>query len=318
MFLDATREQQRAILGGMREIAATRSDAQITAADRASLAAVHHYLFRQEDALDIAGLPRVRPTELRAILSDRELAAAAVRFMAVMALVDGRLDGDKIAAVLAYATALGIDEDYLGELTAAAHGHLRWALMDMTRRNMESITGKPWLSEDAMSWMLPYRGAGADPTLAARYRALADLPAGSFGRAYWDHYQINGYALPGEENGLNEAFATPHDSTHVLSGYDTSPGGELLVSTFTAAMHRREPMAGHILPVIFSWHLGIKINDVARSATGALDPDKFWLAWARGAEVTVDLFAPGWDFWACVEESLLALRRRYGVPPLTA
>jgi hypothetical protein len=318
MFLEATREQQRAILGAMREIAAMRGDAQVTAADRASLAAVHHYLFRQNETLDITGLPRVRPAELSAILGDRELAAAAVRFMAVMALVDGHLDTDKIAAVLAYAAALGIDEDYLRELTAAAHGHLRWALMDMTRRNMESITGKPWLSEDVMGWMLPYRGGGADPALAARYRALAALPAGSFGRAYWDHYQVNGYALPGEENGLNEAFATPHDSTHVLSGYDTSPEGELMVSTFTAAMHRREPMAGHILPVIFSWHLGIKINDVARSATGALDPDKFWAAWARGAEITVDLFAPDWSFWARAEESLASLRQRYNVPPLTA
>src|SRR2546427_7723267 len=42
---------------------------------------------------------------------------------------------------------------------------------------------------------------------------------------------------------------------------------------------------------IFSWHLGIKINDVAGSAVGALDPREFWHAWARGAAVTEDLFA---------------------------
>ena len=37
---------------------------------------------------------------------------------------------------------------------------------------------------------------------------------------------------------------------HVLSGYDTSLQGELLVSTFTAGMHPDEPITGHILPVI--------------------------------------------------------------------
>jgi hypothetical protein len=188
----------------------------------------------------------------------------------------------------------------------------------MSRRNLESITGKPALSDDAMAWFLPYRGAGADPGLTARYDALGRLPKGSFGHAYWEHYRANGYALPGEETALNEGFATPHDSAHVISGYDTSARGEILVSTFTAGMHRKYPMAGHILPVIFSWHLGIKINDVAGAASGALDPEEFWHAWARGEAITVDLFAPDWDFWSCAEASVDALRRRYDVTPLSA
>jgi hypothetical protein len=40
-------------------------------------------------------------------------------------------------------------------------------------------------------------------------------------------------------------------------------GGAVLVHatpTFTVGMHPLEPMAGHILPVIFSWHLGIELN----------------------------------------------------------
>jgi hypothetical protein len=236
-----------------------------------------------------------------------------------MALVDGVLDNDKITTVLDYAKALDIhDEAYLTELAEAAQGHLRWALMDMTRRNMESITGKPWLTDDAMPWLLPYKGTGADPALAARYHALGQLPDGSFGRTFWNFYQANGYSFPGEESALNEAFATPHDSVHIVTGCDTSPHGELLVSTFTAAMHPKWPMAGHILPVIFSWHLGIKINDVAKSAVGGFDPERFWLAWARGTEIDVDLFGPDWDFWAWADESLAELRRRHRVRPLAA
>jgi hypothetical protein len=73
-------------------------------------------------------------------------------------------------------------------------------------------------------------------------------------------------------------------------------------------------MEGHILPVIFSWHLGIEINQFAGSARGALDPEQFWIAWVRGAEVTTDLFSPEWDFWAVVEEPGESLRRLYFVP----
>jgi hypothetical protein len=101
-----------------------------------------------------------------------------------------------------------------------------------------------------------------------------------------------------------------------LSGYSTSPQGELLVSTFTAGMHPLEPMAGHVLPVIFSWHLGIELNPLAGSWTGALHPRKFWVAWERGAETVGDPFAADWDFWALAEAPPEDLKRRYRVPPL--
>jgi len=101
----------------------------------------------------------------------------------------------------------------------------------------------------------------------------------------------------------------------VISGYDTSARGEILVSTFTAAMHPVNPMAGHILPVIFSWHLDIKINDVAKSTSGGLDPDEFWHAWARGRDIKTDIFDPAWQVWDWAERDLEALRHTLGVTP---
>jgi len=76
-------------------------------------------------------------------------------------------------------------------------------------------------------------------------------------------------------------------------------------------MHPKLPMEGHILPVIFSWHLGIEINKLAGSFQGALDPEAFWIAWVRGSQMTVDLFSPEWNFWAHVEEPVDLLRQRY-------
>ena len=153
--------------------------------------------------------------------------------------------------------------------------------------------------------MVPALQNKADPALAARFHALANLPANSFGNAFATFYKANKYAFPGEPTGLNFTFAAPHNSSHVLAGYDTSPRGELLVSTFTAAMHRKEAMAGHVLPVILSFHLGITlVSDVAGSARGALDPKEFWHAWARGEAVTIDLFGPSFDFWAATAEPI--------------
>jgi hypothetical protein len=79
-------------------------------------------------------------------------------------------------------------------------------------------------------------------------------------------------------------------------------------------MHPVWPMEGHILPVLYSWHLNIKINDVAGAAKGQLDPEGFWEAWARGSQTAVDLFSPKWDFWAIAEDQVDTVRQRYGVP----
>ena len=125
----------------------------------------------------------------------------------------------------------------------------------------------------------------------------------------------NGYAFPGEPKGLNAAFSVPHDSVHTLTGYDTTPGGEILASTFTATMHHALPMAGHILPAIFSWHLKVQINAVAGSAADVLDPAEVWRAMAAGAQCPVDSFAPGWPFWDQAARPIEDVRRDWRIPP---
>ena len=308
---NATPSQVAAILGAMRAVAET--DSRASEADRHAITSAGRYLFGHENTGFDAIAP-VAPQALVSALGGSRLGEDAAKFLTVMALVDGTLDKDKIASVLRYAQALGLHERYLDDIAAAAADRLQEALADMTRSNMESITGRPWPGGDINKWLLPYGDGRADAALAARYEALARLPPDTFGHVFWAHFKDNSYTFPGDPTALNAAFSVPHDSAHVLSGYDTTPRGELLVSTFTAAMHPRYPMAGHVLPVIFSWHLKVQINAVAKDAAGALDPDEFWHAWAGGAAATVDTFAPDWDFWACVDVPIRALRTRWSIP----
>lgn len=300
-----------AIIGAMRSVALTGPS--LTNADTRALAAASLYMFGQTQPLDVSSLKPITPDALAAAVKDPKLRDDALKFATVMAFVDGKLDKAKIAKVIAYAKALGLHERYVQEIAEAAAGHAKEALADMTRANMVSITGKAWKDADATAWLMPY-GTAPDPALAARCKALGKLPAESFGHAFYMHYTSNKYDFPGEAQGLNAAFALPHDTVHVVSGYGTTPRGELLASTFTAAMHPHFPMAGHILPAIFSWHLDLQINPVAKDATGALDPVEFWHAYAGGKTTTVDTFAPGWDFWSYVETPLRALRRQWSIP----
>lgn len=303
-----------AILGAMRQVALAGGHT-ITYADTASILAAGRYLLRRHGLTDLGTLPAAEPADLVATLKDRSLAEEAVKYLAIMAMVDGSLDAKKLKRVLEYSRALDVEADYLTDLVEAASGHLAWATADMWRKNFDSVLSRSSEGLDPNTWIRPYAGTNADPSLVERYEALGKLPQNSFGKALWDFDKTNGYPFPGDPMALNAAFGTAHDSTHVISGYDTSARGELLVSTFTAGMHPLNPMSGHILPVIFFFHFGEQLNDVGHAGRGGLDPDEFWHAWARGAAMTTDIFDPKWSVWDWVEHDLDALRHQWNVTP---
>lgn len=309
------RRESDTILGAMRQVALA-NDRALSYAETTSILAAGRYLLRRPDVADVGALPAVAPNDLVAAMRGKpELGREAVKYLAVMAMVDGTLDHRKLSRVLEYARALDVEADYLTDLVEAASGHLAWATADMWRKNFDSVLSRSSEGLDPNVWIRPYTGAGADPDLVARYEALGRMPQNTFGKALWDFDKTNGYPFPGDPQALNASFGTPHDSTHVISGYDTSARGELLVSTFTAGMHPINPMSGHILPVIFFFHFGEQLNDVGHAGTGGLDPDEFWHAWARGAAMTVDLFDPKWSVWQWVEKDLEELRRDWNVTP---
>ena len=311
-YVPVTHAQAQAILGAMRAIAMA-DGASITPADEAAIggAAVHVLAVGTPE---IDALPVIAPAQLASALPGEVLRRYALELIAVMAFIEGSIDAKKLDAVLAYAAALGVADDYVGDLSQTAQEHIGWIVADINRENLQSIRGmNPDLP--VAPQLLPY-DEHPDPALAQRFRALEALAPETFGRAFYDHYTVNNYAFPGEPHALSANFALPHDSAHLLSGYSTSFQGEILVSTFTAAMHRSEGMGGHILPVIFSWHMGIQFNPVAVARHGHLDPEKFWRAWERGRAMRLDTFGPGFDFWSAIQVPLQELRDGYGVPPL--
>jgi tellurite resistance protein len=310
MHVKATTEQARIVLAAMLAVASAGSEP--TEADRASITAAARFIFRLKNPPDFGQLAPPDTETLRMLSANTELAREAASFATVMAFVDGKLDDTKLRKVLDIAQALGVRDDFIDDVAKLAQGRLQDATAHMIRANLESVTGKPWRTAEMEPWLLPYRSK-PDVALARRFHGLVKLPHDTFGHAFAAFYAQNRYAFPGEDKALNAGFAVPHDSTHVLAGYDTSPRGELLTSVFTAAMHRRNAMSGHVLPVILSWHLGIPLNEVAGAATGALDPQEFWHAWARGEDVAIDLFDPAWNFWSAAQQQLQAVRRDVGL-----
>lgn len=315
MLLRVPREQAEAILGAMRAVALEHGAGGVTELDRKTISGAATIVFGLEP-LDPEAIEPVDPEGLAAVLPGREDGEQAVRILAVMSLADGVLDPEKTELVRAYAQALGVSEGYLEILSEVAAKEVAEASACIMRKNVGSF---PHLDVERLKAglaapFLPY-AEDPDPELEARYEELRGLPEKSFGRAFYDHFKRNSFAFPGNPEGLAEGFTTPHDSSHVLSGYSTSQAGEICVSTFIGAMHPDHPMAAEVLPVLYSWHLGIELNELAKTFRGAYEPRRFWTAWDRGAATTVDVVAADWDFWGATEVPLEELRAAYGVPP---
>jgi hypothetical protein len=313
MLFDGSTAETDGTLRAMKHVATAGGAHPLTDTDRAALSAAHTVVFGGEGLLDPDALPDITPAQLADVVTpaNREHAAA---FLAVMATVDATVDGERIGAAAAYVDAFGLDEPYLRDLGELAQRKFAEVRADVARHNVRSFTGVE-LDESLDEWLNVYR-EHPDPELHARFDGLRDAPVGTFGRTFADFYAANGFVFPGVPESANQQFVVPHDSAHVLSGYDTSVQGEILVSAFTAGMHPDDAVSAHVLPVIMVFHLGVPMNDFAGSSTGALDPRKFWVAWTRGDQIVGDTLSHDWDFWGHVDEPLDAVRATMGVAAL--
>lgn len=316
MFVEATEDEARGILGAMRAVTCSgRGEGDVSGRGHALLAAAARIVFRPALEVDVESLEQPAPADLARRLADPQTRQGAARVVGAASLVDGDLDPGRLRLAVEYASALGVSEAWVRQLLETARGHLEWVKADMVRRNVATFPGLG-VADGTDPDFLPYTGSAADRALADRYRALADLPDGSFGRAFYGQFELHGFLVPGEVGAFNEAFSVRHDAIHVLSDYDTSVPGELLVSTFTGAMHGDGGMGAHILPVIYEWHVGVDMSFAVPPSRGMLEPERFWVAWDRGAAATRDVLAPGWDFFSQASLPLDEVRAAHGIPPL--
>jgi hypothetical protein len=318
MFEGATLDQAHAVLAAAHQVVQQVPDASDPRSGRGDgvVVAAGRILFTPSVDVDPASLPRIEPQELaRAVGSNRELAEHAAALIACASLGDGQIDPARLRRVVEYAHAMHVHDGWVREVLEVARGHLAWAMADMTRRNRSNFPGfaNP---DDTLQPMMPY-GAQTDDDrrLADRFFALEVLPKNTYGHQFWAHFRQHGFGFPGEESAFAGVWTVSHDGLHVLSGYSTSIQGELLISTFTGGMHRRDALRAQILPTIFEWHVGHEVSGIG-AQQGALDPIKFLIAWQRGDAMKADVLEPDWDFFDVAERDLEELRWQYGITPL--
>jgi len=271
---------------------------------------------------DIDALTPVTPAELAAGFPASELRRQFVNGLLVVALADGVPARETVAAVEAFAAALGVQGPELGNLRQLAEGHMLVFKLDFLRRSQIADIMKNQLEQKGplglLKSVLTMRGVIEDPALAARYRAWGELPEGSLGRTLVDFYKKNGFSLPGERKGFPEA-GLYHDLCHVLGGYGTDPEGEIEVASFTAGFKQNRPIFIVLFAVlIFSTGINMRPSNEDFTTVGVLGKpgmaERMFAAIERGNQVNQDL-SDKWDYWAYAALPLDEVRRRLNVLP---
>jgi ubiquinone biosynthesis protein Coq4 len=305
---DAMAEPVARILKGAIDVGDSGTDEQ-----RAVLRAIVIGFLGRAD-LDVDALVPLEPDAAAEAVTDP---AARRRVREMMVLLESTrhpLTEEQVARVEAYAGAMGQRGTGLELEREVVNAGATQALADYQRFSQEIFAD---IAEPSL-----VAGGGLDkdhpdPQLAARLKALRDLPDGTLGRAYVSFYERNHLTLPGDDPNSPAVFVA-HDMTHVIAGYEPTGPGELALGAFQISMNDSDAhwiaFLGSLAIHEAGWYNapGFVGKTATLARPGALDT--FAEAFVRGQQCTGDFSAI--DHLALVDRPLADVRADFGVPPV--
>ena len=298
----------RLVLGAMRAVA--RADGESPPETRLI-----------EAAARLLGVdPEVEPVdveELRAAGLEEQDAKRVVQAAVLVALMDERVDASEVSAVSAIADALGVDEPRVQNLAQIAKGQMRMLWLDLARRSWARDVFMGALKREGLGgvWKIvgPLVGGAKNPELAQRYLELGELAPDTMGYRYFRFIVDNDIGFPGEPHGVPESGVW-HDCAHVLGGFGIEPAEEIQVVSFIAGFSRQDPFFW-LFTITLQFHLGVGMSPYSAPERGLFDPEQILAAFSRGAAMSEDLSAEGWDPWRLFPMRLEDARAALGVAP---
>jgi tellurite resistance protein len=301
-----------ACLRAMKTVAA--ADGKLHDLESELLDSLQRHVLHSE--FDVSALGPVTPQELREIVPE-DFREHVLHACIMMTLIDGEADESEVSLVDEFADALGVHDRSLKALHRFSAGRFKILRFDLLRRFIIADRVKKEAHDKGIRGifeLIKTALRGKNDALAARYRALGDLPQGTLGREYFEFMTSNEFAMPGEKGAAPEIIVF-HDCNHVLGSYGTSAEEETQVAAFHAGYRAQDKFA-LILFLLMQFHLGVQITPATGGVEGVVKPELVLKAFERGTHVTQDLITE-WDPREDFEVQVSELRERFNVLPRT-
>ena len=312
--------QALAIVEAMHAVATYEGRVTLLPIEKEGIDAIQRHLLHQAVPLDPPGA-KLRG-DLAQVLTDADLRRETVRILAMVPVFDGKVTAEKASIVFRAAAMLGVDDVGLAILRRAVKRQftrMAFGLMSRSVAYYWSPTGKARLRDwlDMLRIGMPtipgLYSLLTDRGLLAKYRGLGERPSGTLGHALYHFYLKRGYPMPGEPKSFPEGWSK-HECYHLISEYETNGPGEMLNAAFSGG-NTQVLCMDLLMLTLLQFHCGFRIMP-GPAPKGALDPDAFFRAVARGAAMNVDLLN-GWDLWSVVDLPMEEVRRKMNVPRLS-
>lgn len=301
------------LLSSLKTVATLQGQQEMHPLAKEMMQAIQDHLLKQQWSIE--DLPIIRPDLLgRELIGQHQ--DLALQFLILMPYLSMQVEKAEVDLVQQFAQSCINQPHTLKSLKQVHAGQLRRLLLDYSVRSLgEFLPGGWWQKfKSVVGAVHQYLG---DPKVACQYQALADLPAGTLGKALYQYYRDRNFPLPGEQESFSDILV-PHDLIHLLSGIDTSPVGEIVVAGFEAGMSGSQFGFELLLEVVLDFHLGLHFTTL-----GILEPsqDNFVpslviQAFVQGTALRQDLFSPYWPFWDLLDQPITAIRRQYNIQTL--
>jgi hypothetical protein len=313
-FFAPAAEQALVGLRAMKTVVTAESP--IDATRRGLIAAIQKYVLHTDHDFD--QLRTVTPEETATVFVDPHLRDQLSRALCLQVMVPDAPVRAEVQAAEKFVHALGGGKDALDRMKSMYDLRMIALRFDATRTSFLGDSSKRKFKDEGVSGILAtlgeLLGVHESEKVAARYRALANCPEGSLGRAFHSFYTQRGFSFPGEKGGAPETIIA-HDLTHVLTGFNTDLPSEACVTAFQAGYRNEGPFAG-LLFVLLNMEKGVAMTRLAPGATHMFGrpgmAERIVDAWMRGTRVTLDLVAD-WDYWKDMDRPIDEVRKSYSV-----
>ncbi|MES2946614.1 MAG: hypothetical protein V4772_27425 [Pseudomonadota bacterium] len=313
-------QQVFAIVQAMYAVASARGRISLLPVEQESIDAMQRHLLHQATPLPVPASMAL-PPDLAQTIPDPVMRTQLVRMLAMLPVLDQQVLAEKAAVVEEAAAQLAVHDLGLKLLRQGVKRQFRRMAFGLMGRSVAfywSPTGKARLRDwlDMLRIMMP-KVPGlyelmTDTRLLKKYTELKAYPAETLGHHLYSFYTRHGFPLPGEPKSFPEGWAK-HEIYHIISEYEATDQGEMLNAAFSGG--NTEVLCMDLLMLtLLQFQAGFQIMP-GPAPKGALQPDAFFRAVARGAATNVDLLN-GWDLWTVVAMPLEELRRRFEVPSL--
>ena len=281
--------------------------------------------FSLHDVPDVRTIEPWAPEDVRAALPTPATRDELAHVVVALELMMHPLPVELERHVERYLVGVGVHAPYVSVLRDTAAHHVVRLHADLVRNSYyteQTIKGMfSGRFQELVRSKLSYYSIAKDDRLAAKWRALADCPEGSWGRGVADFYRVHGFAFPGEHSGIYEIGAL-HDWVHVIADYGTDAEGEIDVFAFIAAtMSDQRGFLQFIFTLALFQNGSIDTvggRKVAIARADVLDgpgaTDRLADALFRATRCTADVMG-GVDHFALADRPIDELREEWQIPP---